>query len=187
MTHCTPVPYHVTLEAAAEGSGAGRSRLAGQPRMRASHPPPAPDSSPTGSRMMHRTPVPYQVTLERSEGSRVGRSRLAGQPHAREPPAPGPDSSPTGSRMTHCTPVPYHVTLEAAAEGSGAGRSRPAGQPRMRASQIAPGPTTARPTSNMAPTTHYSKIASGRKADTVTLGRSTILLTLRSTATLQMT
>ena len=33
----------------------------------------------------------------------------------------------------------------------------------------------------------YSKIASGRKADTVTLGRSTMLLTLRSTATLQMT
>ena len=34
---------------------------------------------------------------------------------------------------------------------------------------------------------YYTKIASGRKADTVTLGRSTMLLTLRSTATLQMT
>ena len=36
-------------------------------------------------------------------------------------------------------------------------------------------------------TKYYTKIASGRKADTVTLGRSTMLLTLRSTATLQMT
>ena len=33
----------------------------------------------------------------------------------------------------------------------------------------------------------YMKMSSGRKAETVTLGRSTRLLTFRSTATLQMT